>query len=232
MKRLWSDKNLGNICIPITETTMEDAVKAVKEASRIADLIELRMDYLKNPEMGWLLHNRRKPFIVTNRRREEGGKYRGNEEERFKVFKEAIELGAEYVDIEAGSERSEIQNLMAGTIGTKIILSLHNFKCTPSIKTLERTFDRMVQRGADLIKIVTFARSWEDNFNIFSLLPHAKERKREIIAFCMGEKGKMSRIFSPLMGGAWTYASLKPDRASAPGQLFVEDIKEIWERLR
>ena len=58
------------------------------------------------------------------------------------------------------------------------------------------------------------------------------ERKQEIVAFCMGEKGKMSRIFSPIIGAAWTYASLTRDKASAPGQLTVGEVKEIWEKLR
>jgi 3-dehydroquinate dehydratase len=48
----------------------------------------------------------------------------------------------------------------------------------------------------------------------------------------MGEKGKMSRVFSPLMGGAWTYASLGKDRVGAPGQLTVPELKSVWEKLR
>ena len=40
----------------------------------------------------------------------------------------------------------------------------------------------------------------------------------------------MSRIFAPLMGAAWTYASLSRKRASAPGQLTVRELKEIWEK--
>jgi 3-dehydroquinate dehydratase type I len=83
-----------------------------------------------------------------------------------------------------------------------------------------------------VIKIVSFARSWEDNLTILSLIPFAKARKQEIIAFCMGKKGKVSRLFSPILGAAWTYASLNKVKASAPGQLTVREIKDIWERMR
>jgi 3-dehydroquinate dehydratase type I len=86
--------------------------------------------------------------------------------------------------------------------------------------------------GADVIKIVTFATSWKDNLLLLSLIPFAKERKQEIVAFCMGEKGKMSRVFAPWMGAAWTYAPLRRDRSSAPGQLTVWEVKDIWEKLR
>ena len=89
----------------------------------------------------------------------------------------------------------------------------------------------MMGWGAEVVKIVTFARSFEDNLKILSLIPYAREREQEIVAFCMGEKGKMSRIFAPLMGAAWTYASLNRQKASAPGQLTAREMKEIWERL-
>jgi len=48
----------------------------------------------------------------------------------------------------------------------------------------------------------------------------------------MGEKGKISRIFGPFLGSAWTYASLDRERASAPGQIPARQMREIWERCR
>ncbi|MCJ7784902.1 MAG: type I 3-dehydroquinate dehydratase, partial [Desulfobacterales bacterium] len=102
----------------------------------------------------------------------------------------------------------------------------------PSLKELQSLFGQMVRSGADVIKIVSFARSWEDNLTILSLIPIAKARRRKIGAFCMGEKGKISRLFSPFLGAAWTYASLSRGKASAPGQLTVREMKEIWGMLR
>jgi 3-dehydroquinate dehydratase type I len=89
----------------------------------------------------------------------------------------------------------------------------------------------MVRLGADVLKIVTFARSWEDNLRILSLIPLAKTRRKKMVAFCMGEKGKMSRIFAPCLGAPWTYASLRRERSSAPGQLTVTEMRELWGRL-
>jgi 3-dehydroquinate dehydratase type I len=97
---------------------------------------------------------------------------------------------------------------------------------------MEKICDRMIQCGADIAKIVTFARSYEDNLKILSLIPYARKRKQGIVAFCMGEKGRISRIFAPLMGAAWTYGCLSRNRVSAPGQLTAEEMKEIWKRLR
>lgn len=223
---------MQKVCIPVIETNLRRALRAIEEANQLADLIELRVDYLKEQKLELVLKKGEKPFIVTNRRKEEGGRYRGNEKKRLAIFKEAVSLGAEYVDVEMKSERRLLQDLMVNKKKTKMILSSHNFQGTPSPKELRRLIDHMARWGADIVKIVTFARFWEDNLKVLSLIPYAKERKQEIVAFCMGEKGKTSRIFAPFMGAAWTYASLDKKRTSAPGQLTVFELKEIWERLR
>jgi len=211
---------------------MGNALIAIKQANRLADLIELRVDYLRNAELGLLFQNRKKPFIVTHRRKEEGGRYRGDERKRLGVLQEAIDLRADYIDVELATERSLLQGLISNKRSTRIILSSHDFRKTPPQKELQKLLDQMVGLEADVVKIVSFARSWEDNLNILSLLPFAKERKQKIIAFCMGEKGKISRIFSPFLGAAWTYASLKPNRTSAPGQLTAQALKDIWKKMR
>jgi len=223
---------VGKICIPIVETTVGKALIAIKKANRLADLIELRVDYLRNARLALLLQDRKKPLIVTNRRKEEGGQYRGEERKRLSVLQEAIHLGADYIDVELTTQRSWLQDLLRNKRGTQVILSFHDFRRTPSLKELQRISRQMIQLGADVIKIVPFARSWEDNLSILSLIPFAKERRQKIVVFCMGEKGKFSRIFSPLLGADWTYASLNQSRTSAPGQLTARELTDIWKRLR
>jgi 3-dehydroquinate dehydratase type I len=233
MRRSWRSEDRERICIPITETTGKGAIKAIKEAIWFPGLIELRMDYLREP--GWvgrLLRGRQKPFIVTNRRKEEGGKCRVDERSRVGVLEEAIELGAEFVDVEFGTEESLLRRLIAHRKRTKVVLSSHDFEGTPSQRKLKDLYERMVRWKPDLVKITTFARSWEDNFRTLSLIPDALKEDQKIVAFCMGEKGKMSRIFSPMMGAAWTYTSLGKNRASAPGQLTVLEMMDIWDKLR
>jgi 3-dehydroquinate dehydratase type I len=232
MRASSKGKNAGKVCIPIVETTVKRALVAIKEAEPWADLIELRADYLKRVKLAPLLETSQKPVIVTHRRNKEGGKYLGGEGERLSVLRDAIDLGSDYIDVELASERSFLQGLIKKKGKTHVILSFHDFRRTPSLKELQRLFNRMVRLGADVIKIVSFARSWEDNLTILSLIPFAKARKQEIIAFCMGEKGKISRLFSPVLGAAWTYASLHKNRTSAPGQLTVRELKHIWDKMK
>ena len=232
MRASSKGKNVGKVCIPIVETTTEKALISVREVNRWADLIELRADYLRQVKLALLLKNRQKPIIVTHRRIEEGGKYKGEERKRLDVLQEATDLEGDYIDVELATERSFLRRLIRNKGRTQVILSFHDFHRTPSPKELQRLFGQMVRSGADVIKIVPFARSWEDNLSILSLIPFAREKRQKIVAFCMGEKGKMSRVFSPFLGAAWTYASLSRVKASAPGQLTIDEMKEIWKMLK
>ncbi len=224
-------RDVGSLCIPIVETTVKKALVALKEANRRADLVELRVDYLDRVSLPALFESREKPLIVTHRRKAEGGKYKGEERRRLAVLKEAVDLGGDYLDVELATEKSLLQNLIRNKRRPQVILSFHDFHRTPSPGELQRLFGQMTRLGADVVKMVPFARSWEDNLSILSMIPFAMKRRQRIVAFCMGEKGRMSRIFSPFLGAAWTYASLKKVKASAPGQLTVDEMKAIWKML-
>jgi 3-dehydroquinate dehydratase type I len=219
------------ICVPVIETTIGKAVKAVEEAGRVADFVELRLDYLKKPDWPLLLKNRKRPLIATLRRKQEGGRYKGDEKKRMGLLREMVDQHVEYVDAELRSDKALLQDLIRNKRKTRIILSYHDFDETPSMKKLEDIIDRMMRIGPNVIKIATYARSWEDNLKILSLIPYAVKNNQTVVAFCMGEKGGMSRIFSPLMGAAWTYAAASEKQSSAPGQMTVGRMKAIWERL-
>ena len=70
-----------------------------------------------------------------------------------------------------------------------------------------------------IVKIVTHAGDAADCLRVLELIPYARQEGQAIIAFCMGETGKISRIMAPLLGSAISYASLEPEEASAPGQI-------------
>ncbi len=233
-RRLQRNRRMEKVCIPIANTEMEKAITSIQRAELIADLIELRVDTMKNPDLPELLRGRRKPVIITNRRQEEGGGFRGDESARVRVLEKGVRLGVDYVDIELQSERSLIQALIRNVRRgkTRIILSYHDTKGAPSQRELRKICDRMIGMKAEVIKIVTFAQTWEDNLDVLELIPYARARNQKITAFCMGQKGKLSRVAAPWMGAVWTYASLDSRTASAPGQMTVREMRKVWERLR
>ena len=211
------------ICIPIIANNLEDALHNMAEASMIADIIELRIDYIKDVDLKRLLEKRTKPVIVTNRPDREGGKFDGSEEERIALLKLAIRLQADYVDIEHDS----IQNIRRDTVHrvpTKIIVSYHNFCKTPD--DLTDIYKRLSQSGADIVKIVTHANSITDNVRIYRLL---QQSQIPMISFCMGELGIISRILYKRFGSYFTFASLRTGKESAPGQISIHELLNTYQ---
>ncbi len=230
-KQSGKDKYPGKICIVVAERSLPKALMALTKANQMADLIELRLDYLAQRNLETLWPRIKKPFIVTNRISKEGGKFMGSEEERISSLLRAIELGAPYIDIEIATPAKYIYHLLEKRKEAKIILSFHDFKKTGPLKGLQSLLDRMIEFEVDIAKIVTLAQSWADNLSILNLIAYARQRKQKIVAFCMGEKGKISRLLSPLMGGEWTYIALQPAKKSAPGQLTINELEEVWRKL-
>jgi 3-dehydroquinate dehydratase type I len=75
------------------------------------------------------------------------------------------------------------------------------------------------------VKLVTFANDITDNLVILSLPQEALNLGIDIISFCMGEKGIISRVLCPLFGSYLTYAAL--ERSTAPGQIDLEVMRKI-----
>ena len=222
------------ICIPITAERTGEAIEMMERAMPLADLVEFRIDRMRNPEMERLLGAGRTPVIVTNRRRDEGGGFSGTEEERVAFLVEAARLGADYVDIETETApvlKEELRQVCARS-KTKRIASWHDFSGTPPAAFLKMKLAACMADGPDIVKIVTHAADATDGLRILELIPYARQRGQAVIAFCMGETGRISRIMAPLLGSAISYAPLEPEEASAPGQLTARRMREILSALQ
>lgn len=223
------------ICIPIVAKDQRAALMQMERGFPLADILELRIDQIKNLNLEGLLRWKRGRVLVTNRRKDEGGGFSGTERERVELLKEAVALGVDYVDIEVRTECALIKELSA-KIGNdhgrvKWIVSHHDFSGTPSERSLKRRLDECNRTGADIVKIVTYANTVEDNLRVLGLIPYARRRGLKIIAFCMGEMGRISRIMAPHLGSCFSYVSLEKGVESAPGQLAVEEIREVFRIL-
>lgn len=214
------------ICIPVIANNLDDVLRDIAETSMVADIIEVRLDYLKNPDLKRILEGRTKPVIITNRPVREGGKFAGSEEERIALLKLAIQLQADYVDIEHDSIQHISRDTARG-ISTKLIVSYHNFKETPD--NLISLHQKLSQYGADIVKIVSYANTITDNVKVYRLLRQARGR---VISFCMGEYGMISRILYKRFGSYLTFASLQKGKESAPGQISIQEFLHTYQAQR
>ncbi len=202
--------------------------KTAAEAEPMVDLFEVRIDLIGD---GWqgLVKRLRKPWIACNRCLEEGGQWPDNEARRVEKLLEAIELGADIVDIELRTKNLG-KIVPAIRKRTKCLLSCHDLKKTPPLDEMKDLVNRQIKAGADICKIVTTARRPEDNLAVLKLIPEFPGVR--IISLAMGPLGAMSRVLCPLLGGDFTYASTGKGKESAEGQLTVPELAQIYEMVR
>jgi 3-dehydroquinate dehydratase type I len=227
------------ICIPVVAKTHAGALRAVGSVSPAADVIELRMDLILDGRLAELIDRVRAcheavKVLVTHRLRAETDPSR--ERQRIGVLKDAVGLGADYVDVELETDPVLTEELRAAIRcrgnRTRLIISHHDFHRTPSYRALKSLSHRCAEAGADIVKIVTWAGCMEDNLRVLHLISDAGREGRAIIAFCMGPSGRISRIAAPLLGSCLSYVSLRKGRESASGQLTLREMNRIMDILR
>ena len=134
----------------------------------------------------------------------------------------AIEAGARYVDVELEAQKQMSKRIRnaAHENGTIFIRSYHDFEGTDSFEALKAIVEKCHYHGADMVKIVTTARSQEDVNRVLALYDwYSKEYPNGgLMAFCMGEEGRQSRMECLRKGSPYTYAALTEEEAAAPGQ--------------
>lgn len=153
----------------------------------------------------------------------------------------AIEAGARYVDVEMEAQKQMSKRVRntAHENGTVFIRSYHDFNGTDSLEALKALVEKCCYHGADVVKLVTTAHTEEDVARVMSLYSwvadehaHAREAGDSVgkladgglIAFCMGEAGRQSRLDCLKHGSPYTYAALTAEEAAAPGQWPLDEM--------
>jgi len=208
------------ICVAISDKNINNCLAAIENIGMAEIRLDLTGFNLKEIEN---IFSRQKKLIATHR------PDKHSEEERMKNLKTAIKAGAKYVDLEYESNEDYRKELIkfAHRNNCDVIISYHNYKNTPDIEVLNKTLKNCFDFGADIAKIVTTAITNIDNSKILSLY----NNPGRIIAFCMGNMGKITRILAPFMGAEFTYAAMDGGKATAAGQIKYSDIKSIIQKI-
>ncbi|MBS7646456.1 MAG: type I 3-dehydroquinate dehydratase [Candidatus Bathyarchaeia archaeon] len=220
------------ICVSIMPKSFNDALKLIQKAEEHkANFIEIRLDCLGGfKELKDVAGCAKTPLIATIRTPNCGGNFLGKDEERRKILYNAASNGFKYVDIELDTPwlSSFVKELHA--LGVKPILSFHDFEETPEITKLQQILKNEIAVGADICKIVTMARSLQDNLTLLRFL-NEEGGKAKIVCFAMGALGKPSRLLSPIFGGYFTIAALEHGGETASGQMTIQEMKAAYKAL-
>jgi len=227
------------LTVPIAAKNLEQARRQI-EAARAAgaEMLELRVDYFEDlgADLVTGLVGEIKTagdeaigVIVTCRDENQGGAIQYPQELRVETLVAAIKAGAEFIDFEYenfldGQSRGRIETALSQSSGSRLILSAHNFDAKfNDIGKLCR--DILDLAPASIPKLVYTAQHINDCFDAFDLL---HEAGGERIVFCMGAAGLISRIIAKKLGSFVTFASIDPGSATAPGQVTIEQFRNLY----
>jgi 3-dehydroquinate dehydratase type I len=194
-----------------------------------ADLLEWRLDVTRDPDIESTLRQAPLPVIATVRSVQQGGRFRGTPAEQLHLLLRAAEGGSEYLDWEFApgvSLPAELSHRRA-----QVIISYHNLDETPPEADLAALLTHMGATGAGVTKVVCRARIPEDNLTVLSLIARGRREGRNVVAFCLGRVGRISRVACPLAGGAFSYAALEPGAEAASGQLSIVEMRRLLDVL-
>ncbi len=229
---------MTRLIIPIAASNIDEAEAQINAAKKAgAQMIELRLDYIRNLDTEItvalidLVKSEPKslPVVVTCRCSKQGGAIAYQEPFRIEILTEAIKAGADYIDCEYDSfvnlgNQEKIRLALASSIKTRLILSAHEFNgpfnnLAGIYRHIQATYP------AAIPKLVYTANHINDCFPALDLLARTSDER---IIFCMGEAGLITRVIAKKFNCYYTFASLTKDTSTAPGQLTVNDFKNLY----
>src|SRR5215471_327428 len=222
---------LPRICVAVTGSEPGEMVDKAEALVRDNPFIEFRLDYLPRPALALPRLKRFNDYhphvtaIATCRRATSGGKFKGSIANQLDVLSKAAAAGCQLIDIELQTaEKCKVEQIQRLRQRAALILSSHDFRGT---KKLEETLERMLAYPADFYKIVTTATTLTDNVAMMKFLEKESD-KHGLIGLCMGEQGIISRVLGLRAGSAFTFAAVKEDEKTAPGQITTQALRSTY----
>ncbi len=211
-------------CVSIMPRSLDDLHRMLAEC-RDADVLELRLDFLGDIDLGKLRQAISQPVIITVRLPEEGGYWKEQSRDRQTIFQKAIDARMDYIDIE-WRVAPQMLPLLRWKPSTKCLISDHNTE--HDLDRLLKRFREMVRTPADLYKFIYTARNLSDNLALFRLIREAQDEQVDYIIHAGGDAGQLSRILGALEGNRFTYVTLPGQPPTARGQLELPDAKDVY----
>jgi 3-dehydroquinate dehydratase-1 len=215
------------ICVSVPATTTASTIEAIHSLQK-PDMIELRLDYAAEQlDLEKLRESTNAPLVATARLPSQGGFWAGGEGERQRLLISAARVGFDFVDAEVDS--ISLIDLVAKLHEKRVlvIVSCHYPDRSPSLDEALAVHGEAKRAGADTVKVVGTAQSPADNLRCVEYLA----REPGNVSFAMGALGVPSRVLSPLVGGAWTYASVSDGAQVAPGQMTLASLREAYRLM-
>ena len=141
-----------NLCLTLADPSFAALNQKIAQYTGKVPYIEVRLDYLAEPQVPSVQPDQGTDFIVTCRPSREGGHYRGPEQDRLDLLQKAAHSGFSWADLE--HDVAESPNLPSST---RIVRSYHCFDRFP--EDLPSRLQSMRKTGGDVIKLAVSRRT-------------------------------------------------------------------------
>ena len=237
-------EGMPKICVPIVGVTKEAILDEARAITKLpADVVEWRIDWFENvfdfDKLVDVLKDLRgvlgdMPILMTFRTSKEGGEKAIEDEVYADINIKAAQTGyVDLVDVEVFTGDEIVKKIIDGAhaAGVKVVASNHDFFKTPDKDDIVGRLRKMQDLGADIPKIAVMPQNKKD---VLTLLAATEEMATEyadrpIITMSMAGTGVISRLAGEVFGSALTFGAAA--KASAPGQMGVEDLKQVLTLL-
>lgn len=196
----------------ITGPNYDKAKQQILQANTHASGLELRLDYFEKldlKEIGSLLKLTALPVLLTLKK-------------NASWIKKLSTLGCAFMDLEYDLSPQLFQTVDE----SQILCSYHHFEETPA--DLEKIFSKMRKQKAHAYKLATMAHSAIDALRMLNFVKTKTAGGHRLSGICMGEEGQITRILGPIVGNFIDYACLEEANSTAPGQLTLSELAEIY----
>jgi len=228
------------VCISVTGRSCSEFLDRFAEAASAGELVELRFDTLEPSELDHALEQ-----LLEKRANFHGtliGTYRssGNGQggaraipigEREKFWRDPrVRKLVDWVDVEIDIS-SECLSDSSDEPFSRVIRSHHDFARIPEPGELRRICADLANSGSGgvplTVKLACVPDDISDSAQLFDLLPS----EHDLVVAAMGQFGIWTRILGPVFGSFLTYASTGKGAESAPGQISVGEMEDLY-RIR
>jgi 3-dehydroquinate dehydratase / shikimate dehydrogenase len=209
------------ICISVTPESRQLAKVDLFNAAGQCDLIELCLDrLLKEPDVKDLIEGAKKPILVSCRRQEDGGHFKGTEDERMMLLRQAILANPAYVELDLDAAHKiprfgKVQRVIS-----------HTSLDRPLGTNIDAIFDEAVAAKADVIKFTWPTQTLEAAWPLLAAV--SQKRALPVVGLGLGRCGLTFSLLGRKYDSPWIYAALEKGMEAFPGQPTVGDLDGLY----
>ncbi len=213
------------IALPMDDVNFDENLRLAKEKS--IDIIEVRIDQFANLDIDYIINFFKKVkengfFSIATIRSEKEGGVAISDDKRVQIF-ENVATYADILDIELTSQTiNEKVIQIAKSEGILSLVSYHDFERTPEEIEIQKIINDAYNLEANIIKYAFKTSSIEDVGKVLSMTH--RNRDKNLVAICMGDIGKVSRVTGFFFGSLITYTYI--GKSFAPGQIEADKLIE------